>query len=163
MRRSELLDKIETVFIMQKLTYNRNGLMNSVLNKADIMADKWGYKLLLLICDPALNLRMIQAALNREDTRIASVYEYFQKSYSQGLESKAVYKDAGGVYDIYEGEKLVGKEHYTGYNGSLRLAERYKDGKREHMQRLPDLCLRYQARPVGDNIRRDDGVFNPAF
>jgi poly(glycerol-phosphate) alpha-glucosyltransferase len=146
-----ILGKTETIFIAQNFYPTRNGIMVSILNKVNKMQEIWGYSPLILICDRNLELPKIRAVLKNaadsgsklsmnEDTRIVSVYEYFQKSYSAGLESRAVYYKANSgeryvevspsVHEVYDGDVLVRKEFFTGLNGSLRQVERYEDGKR---------------------------------
>jgi poly(glycerol-phosphate) alpha-glucosyltransferase len=58
------------------------------------------------------------------DTRVINVYEYFQKTYAEGLENKAVYKEGED-----EAEETDVEKFYTGYMGCLRMVRYYKNGK----------------------------------
>jgi poly(glycerol-phosphate) alpha-glucosyltransferase len=148
--RAALLGKTETVFITQNLFPTRNGIMTSILNTVKNMENLWGYSPLILVCDRNIELFKIRMMLKSEDntgsklgtnndTRIVSVYEHYQKSYTEGLEPRAVYYKSNsgeryvevgpGVHEVYDGDEMVRKEFFTGYKGSLRLIERYKDGK----------------------------------
>jgi poly(glycerol-phosphate) alpha-glucosyltransferase len=80
-----------------------------------------------------------QVAINA-GTRMLDVYEYFQKSYAEGLDNIAVYSrpDDGtryveiteNLFEVFDGDVLVRKEYYHGNAGSLRMVSFYDSGKR---------------------------------
>ncbi len=134
-----LLDGIETVFILENAYSVRNGAVSSVFRKVKLMEDRWGYKPLVLVCGYDSELRRFLLGLRRDGlsdnqvrlnkgTRILNVYDYFQKSYADNLELKTVYHQEGRtVVDVFEGETLVKKEHYTGIAGALCLSEDFEN------------------------------------
>ncbi|MDR2571249.1 MAG: glycosyltransferase [Oscillospiraceae bacterium] len=142
------LNDVETIFILSGIITKRTGYIDSVLRKIKLMEDTWNYKPLLLTCIHNIDNRQAikwletagqeQVALSAK-TRVLNVYEYFQKSYADGLVNKAVYspiedenryiETSANAYDIYDGDELIRKEYYTGYLGSLRTVRYYKDGK----------------------------------
>jgi poly(glycerol-phosphate) alpha-glucosyltransferase len=144
------LANVETIFIMTRMFIVQNGIMNSVLRKAKLMEEHWGYNPMILICDHNIELHSTELLLRgswdgspaklRPRTKMLGVYDYFQGSYAEGLENKAVFEKAGdgtryeelsqGVYDVYDGDVLVRKEYFNGYDKCLRLVERIEDGKR---------------------------------
>jgi poly(glycerol-phosphate) alpha-glucosyltransferase len=143
-----VLKNIETVFVLNRIVFGRIGIRDSVLRKVKMMEDVWNYRPLILTCFHNINHRQahmwLQTAADDTvtmsvNTRILNVYDYFQNSYVEGLENKAVYKkeDYGyryietqdNVYDVYDGDKLIRREHYTGYIGSLRKVCNYENGK----------------------------------
>jgi len=148
----ELLKNIETIFILSGIIIGRAGHIDSVLRKIRFMEEKWGYSPLLLTCVHNIEQRQARIWLQTAGAgqvslspaaRILNVYDYFQKSFADGLENKAVYMDmqsdaelryvstAANTFEVYDGDKLLRKEFYTGYMGSLRTVRCYKDGKRE--------------------------------
>ncbi len=145
-----LLENIETVFILAKMNFVPNGVMNSVLRKTKLMEEKWGYSPIILVCDHNIDLRCVSLYLRQSEegnpskmkarTRMLGVYDYFQRSYAPNLENKAVfekakdgtrYEEVGkGVYDVYNGDELVRKEYFTGYKKCLRLVESIEGRRR---------------------------------
>jgi poly(glycerol-phosphate) alpha-glucosyltransferase len=157
-----ILNGIETVFILSGLIFKRVGYIDSVLRKIKLMEDKWNYKPLILTClhnvDQKQALTWLRTASSDQvtvsaETRVLNVYDYFQKSYAEGLENKAVYSsdDDGtrrvevstNTYDVFASDVLVRQEFFTGYAGALRLVRYYEDGKK-----------------VKDNIYDDWGYLN---
>jgi poly(glycerol-phosphate) alpha-glucosyltransferase len=132
----KILENIETVFIMSTVLTKRTGYIDSVLRKIRLMEEKWNYKPLLLTCIHNIDLRKAQAWLASAtagqvaldaNTKTLNVYEYFQNSYAEGLENRAVFSDAQN--DLEENlEGLEIKKLYTGYLGSLRKVRYFKDG-----------------------------------
>ena len=142
----EILNNIETVFILSGIIQRRIGFTDSVLRKIKLMEEKWNYKPILLTCIHNIDQRKTkkwletagvgQVTLNPE-TRVLNVYEFFQKSYIEGLENKAVFiddnkkPDNSGISDIesIEGEEGIEvKEFYDGYMASLRTVRYFKNG-----------------------------------
>jgi poly(glycerol-phosphate) alpha-glucosyltransferase len=74
-------------------------------------------------------------------TRVINVFNYFQKSYADGLKSIAVYEPANdglkyvkttdNTYDVFDGDICIRKEYYTGYAGCLRMVRNFQNGKKE--------------------------------
>jgi len=147
-----LLSKIETVFILSNFSHKGTGITNSVIRKVNMMEDMWGYRPLILVCEHNLELRRINTVLKHsgyndnqvrlnKGTRLLSVYDYFQKAYSEDLQTAVAYKKADdgdryveiseNVYEVYDGETLVRKEYFTGHSDGLRQIEYFKYGKRE--------------------------------
>ena len=146
----EILNNIETIFILSGIITRRTGYIDSVLRKIKLMEEKWNYKPLLLTCihniDQRQALTWLQTAGDDRfkmsaGTRVVNVFEYFQKSYADGLTSIAVYEPASDVaryvktsdntYDVFDGDECIRKEHYTGYAGSLRMVRNFKNGKKD--------------------------------
>ncbi|MCL2628962.1 MAG: glycosyltransferase [Oscillospiraceae bacterium] len=145
-----MLNEVETIFVLSGLIMKRVGNIDSVLRKMKLMRDSWGYKPKLLICSHNINQKLTekwlqttgdnQVALST-DTEVINAYDYFQGSYAQGLENKAVFetandgmkyvKKAADLYDVLDGDILVRKEYYSGYMGSLRMVCYFKDGVKE--------------------------------
>jgi len=144
-----ILDGIETIFILAGLIFKRVGNIDSALRKVKLMEDNWGYRPLILTCIHNIDNRQArtwletagddQVTLNA-GTRMLNVYEYFQKSYTEGLENIAVYdktddgtqyvETADNAFDVFDGDTLVRKEFFNGYAGSLRRVSYYDNNKR---------------------------------
>jgi len=144
-----ILNNIETVFVLAGIIFKRVGSIDSALRKIKLMEDSWGYKPLILTCTH--NIENMQArmwlatagddqvAINA-GTRMLNVYEYFQKSYAEGLDNIAVYSRADdgtryveitdNLFEVFDGDVLVRKEYYHGNAGSLRMVSFYENGKR---------------------------------
>ena len=146
----KILNNIETVFILSGIITRRTGYIDSVLRKIKLMEDKWNYKPLLLTCIHNINQKQAQTWLQTagEDqinmsaqTRIQNVFDYFQKSYTEGLENIAMYspandgmryvKTSDSVFKVYDGENHVRDEHYNGYSGCLRMVRYFNGEKKE--------------------------------
>jgi poly(glycerol-phosphate) alpha-glucosyltransferase len=144
-----ILKNIETIFVLAGIIFKRVGSIDSALRKIKLMEDKWGYKPLVLTCVHNIENRQARMWLStagdnqvtiNAGTRMLNVYEYFQKSYADGLENKAVYTRADDgmryvekedkVYRVYDGDTLIREEFYDGYAGSLRMVSYYENGKR---------------------------------
>jgi len=145
-----ILNNIETIFILSGIITRRTGYIDSVLRKMKLMEDKWNYKPLLLTCIHNINQNQAQTWLQTagEDqvkmsrhTRIQNVFNYFQKSYEEGLENIAVYspaddgmkylKTSDSIYEVYNDDKRIREEHYTGYAGCLRMVRCFNGKKKE--------------------------------
>jgi len=136
----KILENIETIFILSGIITRRTGYIDSVLRKINLMREKWNYSPLLLTCVHNIDQRQAQTWLNTAgvgqvtlgaDTRVLNVYDYFQKSYAEGLENKAVYSSDekhSGQESSVSGTDIETKEYYTGYMGSLRMVSYYKAG-----------------------------------
>ena len=146
----KILNNIETIFILSGLITRRTGYIDSVLRKIKLMEEKWNYKPVLLTCihniDQKQALTWLQTAGDdmfkmSAGTRVINVFEYFQKSYTEGLTSIAVYEPASdgaeyiktsdNTYDVFDGDIIIRKEYYTGYAGSLRMVRYFQNGKTE--------------------------------
>ena len=132
----KLLNEIETIFILAGITTKRIGYTDSVLRKIKLMEEKWNYKPLLLTCihniDQRKTLKWLETAGDGQnalnpDTRVLNVYEYFQKSYADGLKNKAVFIDTDKETQPEEGIEV--KKIYDGYMASLRTEQHIKNGK----------------------------------
>jgi len=133
-----ILDKIETVFILSGIITRRTGYIDSVIRKIRLMEDKWNYSPLLLTCIHNIDNRKAQTWLQTAadgqvalgvKTRMLNVYEFFQKSYIDGLANKAVYDDsADDKNDKNADDGVTIKKYYTGYMGSLREVRYFKNG-----------------------------------
>jgi len=146
----KILNDIETVFILSGIITKRTGYIDSVLRKIMLMEQRWNYRPILLTCIHNIENRKAvmwlktagfgQAMLSA-DARVINVYEFFQRSYVEGLSNKAVFetdkngkryvKTSEGVYDVFDGDALVRKEYYTGYMGSLRMVRYFDGGNKE--------------------------------
>ncbi len=136
----EVLSETETVFVLWDATVMGNGLVYSAFRKVKLMEDNWGVRPLILSCRHSLEFRSSMAWLKyvsrgenkislNEDTRVMNVFEFFQKSYAEGLPVKTVFSESGeGVLDVYEEGALVRKERYTRYGGGLRAVSHYENG-----------------------------------
>jgi len=134
----EILNNIETIFILSGIITKRTGYIDSVLRKIKLMEEKWNYKPILMTCIHNIDQRQAQTWLNTAgvgqvklgaDTRIFNVYEYFQKSYADDLENKAVYSEEDAdkiIGNIEEGVEV--KKLFLGYMGSLRMVRYFKNG-----------------------------------
>jgi len=146
----KILNNIETIFILSGLITRRTGYIDSVLRKIKLIEDKWNYKPLLLTCihniDQRQALTWLQTAGDdrlkmNAGTRVINVFDYFQKSYADGLASIAVYapvsdgtlyvKTTENTYDVFDGDICIRKEYYTGYAGCLRMVRYFQKDKRE--------------------------------
>jgi len=146
----KILNNIETIFILSGIITRRTGYIDSVLRKIKLMEEKWNYKPVLLTCihniDQRQALTWLQTASDDRfkmsaATRVVNVFDYFQKSYADGLESIAVYgpandglkyvKTSDNTYDVFDGDICIRKEHYTGYAGCLRMVRSFHNGKKE--------------------------------
>jgi len=144
-----ILKEIETVFILAGIIFKRVGSIDSALRKIKLMEDKWGYKPLVITCVHNIENRQARMWLStagdgqvsiNAGTRMLNVYDYFQKSYAEGLENIAVYEraDDGMRYEktddntfrVFDGDTLVREEFFIGYADSLRMVRHYKDNKR---------------------------------
>jgi len=144
-----ILNNIETVFVLTGIIFKRVGSIDSALRKIKLMEDKWGYKPLILTCAHNIENRQAQVWLAtagddqvtiNTGTRMFNVYEYFQKSYAEGLDNIAVYSRADdgtryveiadNFFEVFDGDALVRKEYYHGNAGSLRMVSFYDNGKR---------------------------------
>jgi len=144
-----ILKNIETVFILAGIIFKRVGSIDSALRKIKLMEDKWCYKPLVLTCVHNIENRQARMWLStsgddqvtiNSGTRMLNVYEYFQKSYAEGLENIAVYaktddgmkyvETENKVYKVYDGDTLLREEFFDGYAGSLRMVSYYNNGKR---------------------------------
>jgi poly(glycerol-phosphate) alpha-glucosyltransferase len=150
------LNKIETIFILSGIITRRTGYIDSVLRKIKLMEDKWSYKPLLLTCIHNIDQRQALTWLQTagEDklkmsngTRVVNVFEYFQKSYAEGLESIAIYapvndgaeyvKTSESTYDVFDNDVCIRQEYYTGYAGCLRMV-RYLDNEKKDKDLIYD-------------------------
>ena len=144
-----ILNDIETIFILSGIITRRTGYIDSVLRKIKLMEEKWNYKPLLLTCihniDQRQALTWVQTASDDRlkmsaGTRVVNIFDYFQKSYADGLESIAVYapasdgakyvKASDNIYDVFDGDLYIRKEYYTGYAGCLRMVRHFQNGKK---------------------------------
>jgi len=144
-----ILREVETIFVLNRIVFGRIGIQDSVLRKVKMMESVWNYRPLILTCYHNIDHRQAQIWLQTAGdgkvnisagTRILNVYDYFQKSYAEGLDNNAVYAkiddssqyvEAGdNIYDVYDGDMLVRQEHFTGYAGSLRMVRNFKNGKK---------------------------------
>ncbi len=135
------LESVETIFILENAFSVRSGVVSSVFRKVKLMEDNWGYRPLILTCGYDTEFRRFHIGLRRQGaggrqvrlnrvSRLINVYDYFQKSYADGLELRTVYhKDGAGVFDRRAGGGLVIKEHYTGIAGALCLAQELINGE----------------------------------
>ena len=169
-----VLKDIETIFVLNRIIFGRIGIQDTVLRKVKLMEDVWNYRPLILTCYHNINQRQAHMWLQTSgdgkvtmsaNTRLLNVYEYFQKSYAEGLENKAVYKKADdgkhyietgeNIYDVFDGDTLVRQEYYTGYVGSLRMVRTYERGKKINDHIYDDWgylnCIR-EYDPTDDNI-----------
>ncbi|MDR1704884.1 MAG: glycosyltransferase, partial [Clostridiales bacterium] len=129
----ELMQKVETVFILSNMIVGGSGVINSVLRKAQLMEETWGARPLILTCSHNIELRRVTKALRAADgkktglgrhTKVINAYEYFQHSYAPGLENKAVYPDLSSddyrrtedkaVYEVLRDGVPVRREFFTG-------------------------------------------------
>ncbi|MCL2821260.1 MAG: glycosyltransferase [Oscillospiraceae bacterium] len=133
----KILNNIETIFILSGIITKRTGYIDSVLRKIKLMEEKWNYKPVLMTCIHNIDQRQSQAWLGTAgigqvtlgaETRVLNVYEYFQKSYVEGLENKAVYSDSDKDGIPEDDTANETKKYYTGYMGSLRTVRYFKDG-----------------------------------
>jgi len=131
----KILNNIETVFILSGIITKRTGYIDSVLRKIRLLEENWNYSPLLLTCihniDNRKALTWLRTAFGGQvaldaDTRVVNVYEYFQKSYADGLENKAVYKEDCEADDNTLLSQVPTQKFFTGYMGSLRT-ERFFD------------------------------------
>jgi len=129
----KILNNIETIFILSGIITKRTGYIDSVLRKIKLMEENWNYKPILMTCIHNIDQRQAQTWLGTAgigqvtlsaETRVLNVYEYFQKSYAEGLENKAIYSD-NDIDDTPDDNYEI-KKSYTGYMGSLRTV-RYFD------------------------------------
>ena len=120
----KILNDIETIFILSGIITKRTGYIDSVLRKIRLFEENWNYSPILLTCihniDHRKALTWLRTAFGGQialsaDTRVLNVYEYFQNSYADGLENKAVYRD-----NDKDEPSSRSKKYYTGYMGSLR-------------------------------------------
>ncbi|MDR1560601.1 MAG: hypothetical protein LBS84_13105, partial [Clostridiales bacterium] len=90
---SRLLDKIETIFLVDNLHVMHNGIIASVIRKMRFMEDEWGYRPLLLVGNYNIELQRMNIMLKyggyksdqtqfNESARVLSVYDHFQRSYT---------------------------------------------------------------------------------
>jgi poly(glycerol-phosphate) alpha-glucosyltransferase len=152
----DVSSRVETIFIVDNLFVMQNGINQSIVRKMKFMEDAWGYKPLLLVAEYNADLNRIHNMLEYADftgdqvhlnrgSRIAGVYDYFQKSYPDdlpvteyarmddgGTDSKGfTYKRLSPDIDmVYAGETLARMEYYTGFQSRLRLVERFEQGKK---------------------------------
>ena len=179
-----ILKNIETVFILAGIIFKRVGSIDSALRKIKLMEDKWGYKPLVLTCVHNIENRQAHLWLStagddqitiNTGTRMLNVYEYFQKSYAEGLENIAVYKRADDgmryvetgdkLYKVYDGDTLVREEFFNGYAGSLRMVSYYENDKRVSDSIYDDWGYLNSIReynhknevPIGDKYYTTDG------
>jgi len=148
----KILNNIETVFILSGIITKRTGYIDSVLRKIKLMEEIWNYKPLLLTCMHNIEQRKAQAWLKTTgvdqvalgaNTRVLNVYEYFQKSYTEGLENIAVFDEEESDSDVSESDSSTPesdtsiennsgteiKKIFTGYMGSLRMVRYFNNGK----------------------------------
>jgi len=135
-----ILKNIETIFILSGIITKRTGYIDSVLRKIKLMEEKWNYKPALLTCIHNIDQRKTQTWLSTAgveqtaldaSTKVINVYEYFQKSYVDGLENKAIFEDGENDSDILSNDTSSGteiKKYYTGYMGSLRMVRYFNNG-----------------------------------
>jgi len=153
-----ILNGIETIFVLAGIIFKRVGSIDSALRKIKLMEDRWGYRPLILTCIHNIENRQARTWLEtafgddqitlNPGTRMINVYEHFQKSYAEGLENIAVYtraddgtryvEKAENVYEVYDENKLVRKEYYNGYAGSLRMKSFYDDDGNRCMDMIYD-------------------------
>jgi len=144
-----ILKDIETIFVLNKITFGRIGVQDSVLKKVKLMEDVWNYIPLILTCYHNIDQRQAQIWLHTAGngkvnvstkTRIINIYDYFQNSYVNDLENKATYfnkedslkyiETEENIFDVYSGDILIRQEYYTGYLNSLRMVRNYLNGKK---------------------------------
>jgi poly(glycerol-phosphate) alpha-glucosyltransferase len=145
-----LLNNVDTFFIISGIITKKTGFFNSIFGKLKLMEEKWGYRPLVITTIPNLDQRQTQIWLQTlygdrkmmsSGIRMLNVYDYYQKTFQEGLENKAIYsvaddgkryeEKAGNAYDVFEGDALIRQEFYTGYSGSLRMVRHYKNGRKE--------------------------------
>jgi poly(glycerol-phosphate) alpha-glucosyltransferase len=150
--RQELLDRVETVIIVQNMSMVRNGILNSVLRKVKIMEDEWNYYPLVVAAEYNINLKWVDLNLKygdhtgdqihlNQNSRVLGVYNHFQESYPDGAvemdyglsqNPDETYKPIGhNMFQVYRGETHVRDEYYIGLGGKLRLVNRYEAGKKQ--------------------------------
>ena len=145
-----LMEKIETIFLVDNLHVLHNGIIASVVRKMRFMEDEWGYKPLLLVGCYNIELQRINVMLKyggqksdqtqfNQSARVLGVYDHFQRSYTPEVDEteyglklsdgeSSVEKD-NNKYDIYKDGEHIRTEHYTGLFGRLRMVERLSEGK----------------------------------
>jgi len=145
-----LLDKIETIFLVENMHIMTNGIVASVIRKMRFLEDTWGYKPLLLVGGYNIELLRMNVMMKfggqkqdqnkfTENARILGVFDHFQKAYAPSVietdygltlgEGETSTDAENGIYDIYKDGEHVRKEYYTGLFGRLRKVERLVDGK----------------------------------
>ncbi|MDR1531498.1 MAG: glycosyltransferase [Clostridiales bacterium] len=148
----EIFDKAEVIIVTEDFYYIQNGVIQSVIRKSKFMEEAWGYSPLILVSEYNIDLNRIknmlqyadyteeQTSLNK-NARVLSVYDYFQKSYSEGLEV-IEYKRGDGsdglayleveknVFEVRDKGGLIRREFYTGFKERLRQVIRYENGKK---------------------------------
>ena len=147
---THLLDKIETIFLVDNLHVMHNGIIASVIRKLRFMEDVWGYKPLLLVGNYNIEFKRMNILLKyggqqpdqthfSESARILNVFEYFQKAYvpevteaeySLNLSEGETSKQTGNnVYAIYKNDEHIRTEYFIGLFGRLRMLEHFSGGK----------------------------------
>jgi poly(glycerol-phosphate) alpha-glucosyltransferase len=147
---NRLLDKIETIFLVNNLQVMHNGIISSVIRKMRFMEDEWGYNPLLLISDYNIELQRIKIMLKfgmreadqtqfNKSARILNVYDHFQRSYAPDVkeaeyglnlgEGESASQTDDNIYEIFKDGKHIRTEYFTGLFGRLRLVERISGGK----------------------------------
>ncbi|MCL2078861.1 MAG: glycosyltransferase [Oscillospiraceae bacterium] len=172
----EDLDKIESIFILTSIIPKRTGFFNSIFNKIKLMEERLGYKSMILTCMPDISQRQTEVWLKTfsgsqeimsPGTRIINIYDYFQKSYKDGLENKARYrgqddgfryvKSSEALHDVFDGKDLVRQDFYTGYNGSLRMERHFCGGEKTKEVLYDDWGYLNNIREYTDDIDANGG------
>jgi len=145
-----LLNKIETIFLVDNLHVMHNGIIASVIRKMGFIEEAWGYKPLILVGNYNIELQRMNIMLRSpgdkpdktrfsESARILGVYDYFQRSYLPDIdvakynlnlkegESSREIKD--NIYEIYSDGKHIRTEYFLGLFGRLRKMEHLLNGK----------------------------------
>jgi len=149
-----LMKDVETIFILSGIMHkSRTGYIDSVVRKIKLMEDKWNYKSTLLTTIHNIEHQKAKIWLQtagddqtkmNPGTKIHNVFEYFQESYIDGLENKAVYQPVNdgnryvevsdGIFEVFKNdsqadEHYIRKEYYNGYSGCLRMVRFFETGK----------------------------------
>ena len=145
-----LLNKIETIFLVDNLHVMHNGIIASVIRKMRFLEDEWNYRPLLLVGNYNIELQRMNVMLKfggrkadqtqfSQAARILGVYNHFQRSYMSETKEveyelkldegeSSVQKD-NNIYEIYKNGEHIRTESYTGLFGRLRSVERLSAGK----------------------------------
>jgi len=154
----QMLEEVDTFFIVDNLYNANNGVLHSVLRKMTAMEDAWDYRTFMVVSNYNVELANIVAELKHFSggfssrlsmgLRVLSVFEYFQKTnapdllikeyspFQEGLE----YREVGRkIYEVYNDSRKIRKESYTAYMERLRSIEYYNEnGIRNRMVMYDD-------------------------
>jgi poly(glycerol-phosphate) alpha-glucosyltransferase len=144
----ELLNRVEMIFIVDKIVLRQNGINISVMRKMKLIEDEWGVRPLLVTTDYNSDFNWMKDYLSLEgysesqtfftkNARVKNVFDFFQKTYTNEDVPAITYKRGqaaaglrietdGDIDNFYDARnRLVKFEQYSTLLGCLKRVMKF--------------------------------------